>query len=313
MISIQEIKRRLPQDFIEKLYEEFSPLTIDRMLAGIADTRNTIFRVNLLKYSLYDWMEIARQNNLKFERVPWYTEAMVCKNCNEKQLQNLEIYKNGGIYLQSLSSMIPPLVLNPKAGEKILDVAAAPGSKTTQMATLMKNKGEIVANEIDRIRWERLNYNLDKQGVTICQAINGRGEKLGEQYPQYFDKVLVDVPCSGEGRFLIQKPKTYRDWSTKKVNQLIKVQKKLVASAYQALKPGGILVYSTCTILREENEEVVQWALENLPLQLLPIEHSIREAIPGSTKGLHPSMQYTIKILPDKKMEGFFVAKMQKR
>ena len=274
--------------------------------------RNTTLRVNTLKYNIQYLMIQLKKNNIKFERVQWYNNALLLKNISEKDIQKLDIYINGYIYLQSLSSMIPPLVLSPKSGDKVLDLTAAPGSKTTQLANLMDNNGEIIANELDKIRYERLKYNVEKQGATIVKMINSRGEKLGEKYPEYFDKVLLDVPCSGEGRFLINNPKTYRDWSIKKVNNLVKLQKKLLISACKALKKNGVMVYSTCTINKYENEFILDWATKNLPLKIVDINLIIKDSIKGDNEKLDRAIDKAIKILPSKSMEGFFVAKLKK-
>lgn len=177
----------------------------------------------------------------------------------------------------------------------------------------MENKGYILANEIDSIRCERLRYNIEMQGTNIVEVINKRGEKVGKEYKEEFDKVLLDAPCSGEGRFLGNSPKTYRNWSKKTVNELAKLQKKLLKSAYEALKPGGILVYSTCTLNKKENEEVLEWALENLELKLLDINLNLREKLQGFNEGLNKEISKSIRILPSKNMEGFFIAKFKKK
>ena len=235
-------------------------------------------------------------------------DALVIKNVKEKQIQDLKMYEAGEIYLQSLSSMVPPLVLNPKPNEKVLDLTAAPGSKTTQMAAMMQNKGYILANELDALRCERLKYNVEKQGATIIEINNGRGEVIGKKYEGYFDKVLLDAPCSGEGRFLANDAKTYRNWSEKTVKELAKLQKKLLKSAYQALKHGGELVYSTCTLNREENEEILEWAISELEgLRLKNINLDIKNTVKGISD--NKEIEKAIKILPSKDNEGFFVAK----
>lgn len=287
-------------------------MTVDKILLGMSVDRSTTLRVNTIKYNIQDLMTQFKINNIKFDRVSWYNDGLVLKNKAEKDIQKLDIYNDGCIYIQSMSSMIPPLVLSPKSGEKVLDLTAAPGSKTTQLAALMKNTGEIIANELDTIRYERLKYNIEKQGATIVQTINSRGEKLGENYPEFFDKVLLDVPCSGEGRFIINEPKTYRDWSIKKVNNLVKLQKKLLTSAYKALKKNGVMVYSTCTINRYENELILDWGIKNLGLKIVDINLNIKDSIRGDNEKLDKSIDKSIKILPSKSMEGFFIAKMKK-
>ena len=312
MISIQEARERLPEKFMDNLYEMFSPGTVDKIVAGMINDRYTTLRVNTIKYNIQDLMKYFKEENIKFERVFWYNDALILKNVKEKDVQKLVIYEKGYIYLQSLPSMIPPIVLKPNEGEKVLDLTAAPGSKTTQIAALMNNKGYILANELDKIRCERLKYNVNTQGATIVEVINGRGELLGREHENYFDKVLLDAPCSGEGRFDATSSITYKNWSERTVRDLAKLQKKLLKSAYTALKQGGIMVYSTCTLNKEENEMVLQWALENLNIKLLDISLEIKEAIPAFNDGLDSSINKAIRVLPSKNTEGFFVARIQK-
>ncbi len=312
MLSILDLKRKLPKDFVDELYEQYTPITVDKILTGMLGERNTTLRVNTIKYNIQELMKYLREKNIKFERVSWYNDALIIKNANEKEIQKLDIYEKGYIYLQSLSSMIPPLVLNPKLGEKVLDLTAAPGSKTTQMVVMMKNDGYILANELDKIRCDRLQYNVEKQGANIVEVINNRGEKVGEEYQEQFDKVLLDAPCSGEGRFLGNNVGTYRNWSKRTVRELAKLQKKLFKSAYTALKPNGMMVYSTCTLNKDENENVLQWAIENFNVKLLDINIDFKEKMQGFNDGLDDSINKAIRILPSKNMEGFFVAKFRK-
>lgn len=309
MLSALDVKRKLPQAFVDNLYELFSPLTVDKILSGMAGERYTTLRVNTLKYDIQSLMRYFKEKNIKFERVPWYQDALIIKNVTEKEIQKLEIFEKGYIYLQSLSSMVPPLVLNPKPGEKVLDLTAAPGSKTTQMVAMMQNKGSILANELDKIRCERLQYNVIAQGASIVTVSNDYGERIGSKYPEAFDKVLLDTPCSGEGRFLATDPRTYRNWSERKVSELVKMQKKLFKSAIEALKPNGTMVYSTCTLNLEENEQILEWALEQFNLKLLNIELELREIQQGQTE----STKQAIKILPSRNTEGFFVARLKKQ
>lgn len=313
MLSIKEMRNRLPKEFMDFLYEKYTPIKVDQILLGMTEERYTTLRVNTLKYNIQDLMRYFKENNIKFERVPWYNDALVIKNTDERKLQKLEIYEKGYIYIQSLSSMVPPIVLNPKSGEKVLDLTAAPGSKTTELAALMKNEGYILANELDKIRCERLKYNVEKQGAQIIEIVNGRGEKIGNKYPEYFDKVLLDTPCSGEGRFVVGSLATYRDWSPRTVRELTKLQKKLFESAYNALKPNGIMVYSTCTINEDENELILDWALKNFNVKLVDIDIEIKDAQKAFDNDKDKSIAKAIRILPSKDTEGFFVAKLVKK
>lgn len=312
MVSITQIKNKLPEEFMDNLYEMFSPGTVDNILRGIAEKRFTTLRVNNLKYNIQDLMKYFKDINIKFDRVLWYKDALVIKNANEKDLQKLEIYKEGKIYLQSLPSMIPPLVLAPAEGDRVLDLTAAPGGKTTEMASIMNGKGYILANELDKLRCERLKYNVEMQGADIVEVVNGRGEKIGENYKEQFDKVLLDAPCSGEGRFTIYNVQSYKQWSMKTVNELAKTQKKLFKSAYEALKPGGTLVYSTCTLNKLENEQIIDWALNNFNIKQERIDLDIKQAVSAFSNGFDKNVGKAIRILPSKDMEGFFVAKFTK-
>ena len=176
------------------------------------------------------------------------------------------------------------------------------------MAAMMDNHGYILANELDSLRCERLKYNVDKLGARIVEVSNGRGEVLGKKYENTFDKVLLDAPCSGEGRFLATDARTYRSWSEKTVKELAKLQKKLLKSAVAALKPGGEMVYSTCTLNREENEEILEWAVEELGVKILEMGINIKNAIPAISD--NKEIEKAMKILPSKETEGFFVAKL---
>ena len=312
-MAVREIRHRLPEAFLAQLDEAYSPMTVEKVLLGMSGRRDTTLRVNTLRATVQDVAKQLQKQGIKFQRVPWYRDALDLKNANERAIQKLPLYSEGGVYLQSLSSMLPPLFLAPRPGERVLDVAAAPGSKTTQMAAMMENRGSLVANEPDAIRRERLAYNLNVQGVTIAQVLAGPGERLGAQMPESFDRVLLDAPCSGEGRFLANRPITYRGWSEKAVHQCAKLQKKLLQSACEALKPGGFLVYSTCTLNEEENEEVLAWGLQTLPLKLMPPPVEVPGALPGRTGGQPASLQYSVRILPSQTMEGFFAALLQKK
>ena len=310
MLSVLEVKKKLPNEFVEELYENYSPLTVDKILSGMSGDRNTTLRVNTLKSDIYEIMNILKENAIKFDRVSWFNDALVIKNASEKVLQKLDIYEEGKIYLQSLSSMVPPIVLNPVPNEKILDLTAAPGSKTTQIVAMMENKGYVLANELDALRCERLKFNVQKQGAEIVEINNGRGEVIGKKYEEYFDKILLDAPCSGEGRFLANNPKTYRSWSLKTVKELSKLQKKLLRSAYQAVKKNGEIVYSTCTLNKAENEDVLKWAIEELNIKILDINLNIKNSVPISDE--NKEVQKAIRILPSKETEGFFIAKLKK-
>jgi len=313
MVSIREARRRLPPEFTAALYESFPAGAADRILAGMGAERYTTLRVNTLKSGVQELLAAFRRTGVKHRRVPWCPEAFILIEAREREVEGWESYRQGRIYLQSLSSLIPALVLAPRPGQRVLDLAAAPGSKTTQMAALMGNRGSILAVELHPLRCERLKYNLALQGAGIVEVHLGPGEKIGALYPACFDRVLLDAPCSGEGRFLLSAPGSFRRWSPREVDRSARRQRKLLASAAQTLKPGGELVYSTCTLNRQENEEQVSWAVNALPLVIEEITLPIQGALPGLSSGLHPQASRCLRLLPSREHEGFFVCRMKKK
>jgi 16S rRNA (cytosine1407-C5)-methyltransferase len=201
---------------------------------------------------------------------------------------------------------------------KNADRAAAPGSKTTHIAMLMKNSGEIAANDVSRERIYKLQSNIERYGITNIEITNQPGETLWKKYPEYFDRVLLDAPCSMEGRFDTRDTTTFEDWSLKKIKKLAKQQCWLLRSAVSATKVGGTIIYSSCTLAPEENEAVIQWLLEKEKntVKLENIDIPYVDAIDGLTqwqnKDFNSSLIKTKRILPTKEMEGFFIAKIKK-
>ena len=311
--NVMQSKNKLPLDFINEIYHIFNPRIADKILSGMTEKRITTLRVNRIKYNMSDLMKYFDNTGIEYEKVSWYGDALIIKNANENNLQQLDIYKSGYIYIQSLSSMLPPIILNPKKGEKVLDLTAAPGSKTTELAAIMNNDGYILANEIDKIRADRLKYNITHQGASIANVQNKDGVIIGNEYPEFFDKVLLDTPCSGEGRFLLEDAKTYKNWSTYQVEKLVNLQKRLFESAIKALKSGGEMVYSTCTLNKKENEEILNWAIEKFKIELLDIDIKINDSIKGFSKGYNEQIKKAVRILPNIYQEGFFVAKILKK
>lgn len=318
MKSIGQVRQSLPQEFLTRLGEFFPQPVQERILAGYRAERPVTLRANTLKTDIRALMNELGTAGVKYDRVLWYPEALAIKNRREKELSELPAYREGRLYLQSLSSMVPALVLEPRPGERVLDVSAAPGSKTTQLATLMQNRGYILANDVNAVRLERLKYNLQLQGVTIAEPHLADGRTLGRDHPEAFDRVLLDAPCSGEGLFLADRPATWRRWSLNEVRKLASLQRKLFSSAFAALKPGGILVYSTCTLSPEENEQLVEWALDEYGARLTtePSPLALPEASPplarAGGRDFPSAVRRAFRLLPSRLCEGFFVCRFRK-
>ena len=313
----------LPKLFLDRLRKIIPSQKFDVIANTFAQTKPTTFRVNSLKASRQAVREKLEHQGFKLAPVSWFPDAFVLREGRLRELEKTESYQAGEIYVQNLPSMIPPLVLDPKPGESILDLTAAPGSKTTQMACFMQGRGKIVANESDRIRYSKLKANVELQAANNVELVLSYGESFGKKYPECFDRVLLDAPCSAEGRFNVNEPASYRYWNLDRVRQSAKLQKKLLSSALTALKPGGALVYSTCTFAPEENEAVVNEALEKFDgfLELVGAIHELPLlVVPNRMGGLpawdgrkfHPSLTKAVRILPASEKEVFFVARLRK-
>lgn len=293
--------------FMTLLINDYGQDIANTIWEQIQGKRVVSFRVNTLKATKQEIREILLTNEIDVQEVPWYEDAFILKNGDERTLERLEIYQQGWIYLQSLSSMIPPLALNPKPKTDILDMAAAPGGKTTQIASLTHNQAFITACEAQPIRAEKLKYNLDKQGVKHVQLIQSDARRLDDFFR--FDQILLDAPCSGSGTILISDPKSYQFFSEKLINKSHETQVALLDKALRLLKPGQTMVYSTCSILRKENEDVIQKMMKRYKIEVVPIEGFQSDEM----KTLPSTMEHVMLIAPSSLYEGFFVAKIMKK
>jgi tRNA (cytosine49-C5)-methyltransferase len=320
----KHLSKELPAKFLERL----AVIAGSSLFPSIRKTfndRHTTFRVNTIRAQRAEVQSALRQLGFHVTHVPWSADAFVLQNKSKRELTDTQMYKDGKIYIQGLASMIPPLVLDPQPGEAVLDLTAAPGSKTSQIAAMMNRRGELVANELNKVRFFRLQHNMDMLGVpddgeawTFTLRMED-GSVLSKEYPEYFDRILVDAPCSGESRFIEGVPKTYGYWNEKKIKRLAYRQHKLLMAAWTALKQGGVLVYSTCTFAPEENEARVSKVKERLgdACVVEPISLGGLKKMPCHTawkgKTYHPDVLRCLRVLPAKDIEGFFVARMRKR
>ncbi len=222
----------------------------------------------------------------------------------------------GLFYIQEKSSLLVSKILNPKRGEIVLDIASAPGSKGTHMSEMMENKGVLVLNDIHLPRIKALTHNVDRIGLINTAITMMDGVKFGKFYFEKFDKILVDAPCSSMGT--VHKAKEVLSWwNEREVNFYKSIQKKLLVSGIKALKEGGEIVYSTCTLTVEENEELIDEILKNYPVEVMKIDELNINEERGITeymgKRFSKEIEKAIRIWPHKsKMEGFFIVKLKK-
>lgn len=293
------MQKQIPQFLKDLLIEQYGEEISAKIENGYKAQRPVTLRVNNLKTSLEKAKEKLDEAQIEYETISWYEKALIIKNVREEEIRKLEIYENGEIYLQSLSSMLPPIILEPKAGENILDMTAAPGGKTTEIAALTENKAYITACEKNKIRAERLKFNLQKQGVKSANIMVEDARKLSDYFS--FDKILLDAPCSGSGTENIFD----KNFSKELVERSVKFQEELLSKALKILKPGGEMVYSTCSILKQENEKVLERVLSKGNAQIEPITVQDIEVLPSK-------IAETITVCPTENYEGFFVAKIKK-
>lgn len=259
-------------------------------------------RANTLKTTPEEYLNWT---DLKLEKtfIPY---AFQLKEFPENGLGNTIDYATGWMHTQSLSSMLPPHTLNPKPGERILDICAAPGSKTTQCAALMQNQGVILANDKNKGRISALANNLERLGAINTTTMNQNGTCFNS--PHMFSKILVDAPCSGLGSSI----NAHNWWDENYSSGISASQTSILFTAFRHLEPGGTLVYSTCTYSPDENELPVSRLLEKYPDSKLEKTEGIPNAEPG-LPDFGKELKKSMRIYPHKfNSEGFFLAKITK-
>jgi len=294
-------------------FEEFNKIVHERPRSFI--------RCNTLKISAEELFERLGKRWKVHQPFSEYPEIMWVEDFYGEDapgvLGNAIEHLLGYYYVQEISSMMSVLALRPEPGEFVLDLCASPGSKTTQMAAMMKNTGTIIANDIKLDRVKILAANLERCGVSNVIATRSDGVGLCERMRKAryrFDKILLDAPCSGEGT-LRSSPKTFKMWNVKVVEKMGREQKKLFANAIKCLKVGGEIVYSTCTHSPEEDEAIVDFALKNFPVEIEKINLPLK-CRPGVTswrnKEFDKNVEKSCRIYPqDNDSEGFFVTKFR--
>ena len=257
-------------------------------------TKMFSIRINTLKIDIDECKKQLTAESWDFETVKWCDYALMISG-NKRDFFDSEFVTNGWCYIQSLSSLLPGILLGPEPDDRVLDLCAAPGGKTMHLAALMDNTGQIIANDVSRPRLYKTNRLLKEYGVTNVETNLGKGEFIWKEMENHFDRVLLDAPCS-----------MGQVYANKNLRRLAMRQKYLLKSAFTALKPGGRLVYSTCTVTDQENQQVVAWLLKQCPEAKI-----IRPK-------LHPDLQQFVttdnfvEIDDDKLFDPFFVAVIEK-
>lgn len=303
------IKEKFKEHY-EKLtdWEEFKKFSLSFLRRSI--------RVNTLKISVEDLKKRLEKDWL-LTPIPWCKEGFWIEHKGaekRRDIGNLKEHPLGYFYIQEAASMIPPLALDPKPGDKVLDMCAAPGSKASQIAQYMENKGVLIANDATGLRMQPLGLNMQRMGISNSILTLMQGTRFKDFK---FDKVLVDAPCSGTGT-IRKSLKTLLIWNPNVTKKFCGQQKRLLETGFKNLKKDGTLVYSTCSLEPEEDEEVVSYLLDNYKdAQIQEIKLTGLQSSPPITefknKTYNPDVKYCLRLWPqDNDTEGFFIAKIKK-
>ena len=309
----------LPEEFTQRLRQIVPTEHFADCWPSFTRPIATAFRINPLGGQAENVAAELTNAGFKLQPLTWKADAFTVPDSQRRALTESAACAEGRIYIQNPSSMIPPIALDPQPDEEVLDLAAAPGGKTLHIAALMENRGRIGAVEVVRNRFFRLRDILERGGAQIVQTYLKDGTRVWRQCPERFDRVLLDAPCSGEGLFQIDQPQSFAYWSKKKIAEMVRRQRRLLYSAVRSLRPGGTLVYSTCTFAPEENEAVVQHALERFgnALAVEEINIYLDTMQPGLSEwqgaAFSPTLRAARRIVPNGIMEGFFICKLYKR
>lgn len=287
-------------------------LSFDAFIAACQRPLRRSIRVNTLKISVPDFLTLVSPYRWQLTPVPWCEEGFWIEREDEDALPlgSTAEHLSGLFYIQEASSMLPVAALfaEDNQPDRVMDVAAAPGSKTTQIAARMGNRGVILANEFSASRVKVLHANISRCGISNVALTHFDGRVFGAALPESFDAILLDAPCSGEG--VVRKdPDALKNWSVASNLEIAATQRELIDSAFHALRPGGTLVYSTCTLNRDENESVCLWLKEQYPqaVEFLPLD----SLFPSATEALTP--EGFLHVFPQIfDCEGFFVARLRK-
>ncbi|WP_026317618.1 16S rRNA (cytosine(1407)-C(5))-methyltransferase RsmF [Algicola sagamiensis] len=306
----------LPDEFLQKMASIMpAHLSMEDFISSCQKPLRKSIRVNTLKISVKDFLSRVQEKSWQLTPVPWCHEGFWIQRPENEEaaipLGNTAEHLAGLFYIQEASSMMPPFAMlndGMLEGERFLDVASAPGSKTTQMAAYTQGKGLIIANEFSSSRIKGLYSNILRCGIRNVALTHFDGCVFGPYLPETFDSILLDAPCSGEGT--IRKDEdALKNWNQESILAIADVQKNLIRNAFHALKPGGLLVYSTCTLSHEENQDICEYLLHEFPesVSFEPLTTLFPGAEECTTK------EGFLHIWPQVyDSEGFFVARIRK-
>ena len=301
---------QLPETFQGKMHDllkEEYPLYLN----CFDKNHNFGLRVNTRKISVSDFLKIVPW---ELEPIPWISNGFYYNGASIQPAKH-PYYHAGLYYLQEPSAMTPANLMPIEARDKVLDLCAAPGGKATELGARLEGTGLLVANDISNSRAKGLLKNIELMGIGNALVMSEEPEKLVNHFEGFFDKILIDAPCSGEGMFR-KEPKMIKDWEAKGPEYYAELQKKLILQGAKMLKDGGLLLYSTCTFDPRENEQVVEHLLTNCPqFSIVEVENyeGFSKGLPQSTESKDEDLKKTVRLYPHRlRGEGHYVALLKK-
>lgn len=279
-------------------------------LSSYDEKKRQSLRINTLKA---EKESLVSDKKFSLEPVDWCETGYYYGN--EAQPGKHPYHEAGVYYIQEASAMAPGAYLEAQPGEKILDLCAAPGGKSTQAACQLKGQGLLVCNEIHPARAKILSENIERMGIRNALVMNETPQALEKAFPLYFDRILVDAPCSGEGMFR-KNEEARQEWSQENVELCASRQQEILQCAVNMLKPGGRLVYSTCTFAPQENENIIGWLLKSYPefcIEEVKKVKGMADGVPEWMEEPLAEVKNTIRLWPHRlKGEGHYVAVLKR-
>lgn len=289
---------------IEMFTKQYGKEDALRILRGLNTVPYVTVRVNTCKADYDDVYERLEEEGYDIEEGAFSPEAIIIKKGSA--IEKNKLYQEGLITVQDESAMLVAPLLDLEGNEQVMDLCSAPGTKTTHIAELMMNKGKVVAFDVHNHKLALIKENIDRLGLTNVEVELGDATKINSKYINWADRILLDVPCSGLG-IIRKKPEIKWNKKNNDLTEVVKIQKEILKNAWNYLREGGELVYSTCTLNKKENEEVIDWFVEK------NLDCEVEKVFLGKADNVIYNDNGSVTILPNKYMDGFFIAKLKKK
>ena len=300
------VKYSVPEFLVEEFVSQYGKETAETMMEDFLKEKQVTIRVNCFHNTIEETKESLEKQGAELEKAPYLEEAFYLKNF--ETIASLKAFQEGRFQVQDVSSMMAAHLADPKPGDQVLDLCAAPGGKSLHAADKMMDQGCVEARDLTEYKVALIRENVRRAGVSCVVPRVKDAEQFDESWEQKADVVIADLPCTGYG-VIGRKPDIKYYASKEKEKELVRIQKNILANAARYVKPGGTLLYSTCTVNRKENGENARWFLENFPFEAV----SLDELLPDELKSETTAAGWLQLIPGVHKTDGFFLAKFRRK